>query len=150
MLATATHALADRTTRRGTLRPDPDRVDALRAPAADTLGITGADVTVSGYDKPLRSACEAMFLTNASQLDITGVELEIHYFDLQGRELHHRTVWVECDLPPQATRRVECRSWDRQHTFYYSKGPKPGVDRVTPYEVRVRPLRAVAALRERE
>lgn len=151
MLLATGYAMADRTTRRGSLRPDPDKVEtAVRQPVADTLEICGDDVSVSGYDKPLRATREAMFLTNLTELLLSGVELEINYSDLQGRELHHRTVWVECDLPPGATRRVDCQSWDRQHTFYYVKGPAPRVDRVTPYEVRVRPLRATAAFRTPE
>lgn len=141
-LGAAFTAPADNTTRRG-LRVDPS---ALAAPT-DTVAVTedtvsDGDIVVSGYDKPLRSYGESFFVTNKTDSAITGVELTIDYRDIRGRQLHHRSLRHDIDLPAGETRRADIRSWDRRQTFYYIRGPKPRTSGVTPYDVKITVVRA--------
>lgn len=145
LLAAAAGSLrADDTTRRGRLKPVAGAFDSTReAPAPpDTLTLADGNVTVGGYDKPLRSDRETMFLTNHTGATLAAVELEIVYTTADGRELHRRRVWARCGIPPGATRKIDLRSWDVQHSFYYLRGVTPRRNRVTPYDVAIIPLRA--------
>lgn len=135
-------ATADDTTRGGILRVTPGTFDDTRRALPDTMVLLDDNIIASGYDKPLRANREALFLTNATGATLTGVELEIVYRDLKGRELHRRTVWVKCQLPPGATRRVDFPSWDTQHTFFYVRGIAPRRDRTAPYDIAIRAIRA--------
>lgn len=143
-LGAAFTAPADNTTRRG-LRVDPS---ALAAPTdtvavtEDTVSVSDGDIVVSGYDKPLRSYGESFFVTNKPDSAITGVELTIDYRDIRGRQLHHRSLRHDIDLPAGETRRADIRSWDRRQTFYYIRGPKPRTSGVTPYDVKITVVRA--------
>ena len=141
MAVTGGAALADTTTRRGRL--SSALADETTAAAPDTLTLAPGAVKPYGYDKPLTATREAVFLTNRSGATLTGVELDITYFDMQGRELHRRRVWVDCNIPPEATRRVEFYTWDARKSFYYHGGKHPRTDRVTPYTVTVTAVRAV-------
>lgn len=120
---------------------------AASAPAVvyDTLTVTPGDtlIRVSGYSKPLRATRESMFVTSRAADDIVAVELSISYLDLKGRTLHERTLWRRVIIPPGQTRKVDIPSWDPTQTFFYHRGPRPRTDGVTPYDVRVRPLRYV-------
>lgn len=116
------------------------------APAAgsrDTVGGEAADsviafVGLSGYDKPLRSRRESLFVTNRSARTLSGLEIEIAYSDMSGRSLHRRPVTVAVDLPPGETKRVEFGSWDSQQSFYYHRSPRPSKAQATPYDVKCR------------
>ena len=92
----------DRTTRRG-LRPQTRLsapTTAMTAEAADTVTPSHGMIDVSGYDKPLRSASETLFITNHSRRRLTGVQLRITYLDAHGRQLHEATMWLDTDIPP--------------------------------------------------
>lgn len=92
-------------------------------------------VKLSGYDKPLNTSIETILTTNLSTDTIKAISFRIGYFDTSSRELHQRTVELQCDIPPGSTRMLSYASWDKQKSFYYirSKKPKRGV--ATPYEV---------------
>ena len=130
---------ADNTLRRHTrvdIAPDAD-ADTI---ACDTVVTTPGQITVSGYDKPLRSYGESFFVTNATRQRLSAVVLDIQYLDLQGRQLHNRRVTVAADIPAGETRRVDISSWDKRQTFYYHLGPKPRTRGVTPFAVRIAPV----------
>lgn len=131
----------DRTTRRG--------LKAVRTTAAastarcDTVTPSPGMIDVSGYDKPLRSSRETLFVTNRSARTLTAVELCIIYLDAKGRQLHERTIWLPADIPAGETRRISFRSWDVQRTFYYRLTGRPRRSDGTVYDVSIRPIRAV-------
>lgn len=139
LAAIAIVCTADNTLRRHTrvdLVPDAD-ADTV---ASDTVVATAGQITVSGYDKPLRSYGESFFVTNATRRRFSAVVLDIQYLDLQGRQLHNRRVTVATDIPAGETRRVDISSWDKRRTFYYHLGPKPRTRGVTPFAVRIDPV----------
>ena len=94
-----------------------------------------ADISLSGYEKPLRSRTESMFVTNHTSHRLTGLHLTITYHDLQARELHTRALKLSCDIPAGATRMITFPSWDRQQVFYYRLSSKPVRADGTPYDV---------------
>ena len=110
-----------------TTRP---RLERLAAPdnavsPADTIPAAAIDsIKLSGYDKPLRSRRESLFITNLTDLRLTEISLSIDYYDMEGRELHHEDVSVGADIPPGATRQILFPSWDRQLTFVYHRSER--------------------------
>lgn len=96
-------------------------------------------VTVAGFDKPLRSVRESMFVTNRTTDSITGLGIEISYYDTQHRLLHRAAHAVSCDIPASETRRIEVRSFDRVGSFHYRLSPLPrGTRAATPFDATVR------------
>ena len=79
--------------------------------AADTISLDADSslLTVAGFDKPLRSRVETMFVTNHTGRQIDGVTFTIDYFDLSGRKLHSRTLTVRTTIPAGETRQVSFR-----------------------------------------
>lgn len=94
-----------------------------------------SDIRLSGYDKPLNSRKESLFVDNRLPHEITALEIRLTYSDMTGRMLHETVREIRADIPAGTTRRIEFPSWDRQNSFYYHKGRKPRVDNVTPYKV---------------
>lgn len=142
LLLTALPLRADRTLR-GKLRPvagstrgatveKPDSAaavfDTIPSPAPET-------VRLSGYDKPLGSRVESLFVSNRLDRDIIALEITLTYRDLQGRTLHEATRRVRADIPAAATRRIQFPSWDTQNSFYYRHSRRPRTANVTPYDV---------------
>lgn len=101
----------------------------------DTIVATPNQFRLSGYDKPLRSTSETVFVTNNSDIDIIGLELTTEYYDMQGRMLHKQTRRIAIDLPAGETRKVDYPTWDRQQAFYFHTS-KRGRSAGTPYNVR--------------
>ncbi len=115
-------ASAQRTIRKG-LKASPETVSQN---APDTLRHDlSRRIKISGYDKPLRSALETMFVSNLTDSTMSWIQLELEYRDTHGRMLHSRTIGIDCDIPPEATRQISVRSWDRQQSFYYRRSAKP-------------------------
>lgn len=126
---------AQRTTRRGIRHKA--QAQATVTAAADTI-FSPADslVSLSGYDKPLRSRRETFFVTNTSPQRISAVNITLEYFDSSGRQLHSRTITIPTDIPAGETRKVDTPSWDTQLTFYYRESPPARVaTRCYPYSV---------------
>ena len=128
-------AQKQRTTRKN-LSVGKNAVTGRKTSPGDTLTVTSGLITVSGYEKPLRSNRESAMFTNNSDRTVCGLMLDISYSDMKGRELHRRNVKLECDIPPRATRQIYWPSWDRQFTFYYHRSPKPRRGLATPYSVK--------------
>lgn len=121
--------------------PPASRRTAAAAEPCDTVRdrhITDS-VTVAGFDKPLRSVRESMFVTNRTPDSITGLGIEISYYDTQHRLLHRADHTVSCDIPAGETRRIEVRSFDRAGSFHYRLSPLPrGTRAATPFDATVR------------
>lgn len=136
-------APAQRTTRTG-LRLDPARLAVSQA--VDTLAAIGPDsaatcLKLNGFEKTLRSRQESVHATNLLAADtIVSLEIRIDYLDLKGRQLHSRTVSVDCEIPPGQTRLLTFPSWDRQQVWHYrlSKPPRSGAQ-ATPFDVKLTP-----------
>lgn len=129
-------AMAD-DTRSRRLRPMPEANpqqaatesgDTLRAPLCE-------EVTLAGYDKPLRASRETFLATNGLDVPITAIGIEIRYCDLEGRTLHERRVDCRAIIPAGGTRLISFRSWDANRSFFYCHGPSPRVSGVTPYDI---------------
>ena len=92
-----------------------------------------------GFDKTVTSSIESFFISNGLQDTLTGLEVEITYSDMKGRQLHKRSVHVDCDIPAGETKRIDIKSWDTQKSFYFHKSIKPK-RQATPFDVTLRPL----------
>lgn len=133
-------AAIDRTTRKklkatteATATTDTERQDC-----DTTLVDNSGDIRLSGYDKPLRSRRESLFVTNRTPHTITSLTLEIEYSDTRGRQLHKTVRAVKCHIPASETRRIDFPSWDIQQSFYYELSGKPQRADGTPYRVSCR------------
>lgn len=106
--------------------------------ATDISMLTPANdsITVSGYDKPLRSNQETLFVTNRSRSTLNMVSVTITYMSVNGEMLHRRSVNLSCLIPPGETRQIAFRAWDRQQAYYYH------TTRVTPRSPKAIPYRA--------
>lgn len=128
-------------TLRGKLRPNPEMVTNKggkvdRQAVFDTVRVTSqTDIRLSGYDKPLNSRKESLFVTNHLSRDITAIELRLNYTDMSDRQLHETTRIIRADIPAGATRRVDFQSWDKQNSFYYHRSRQPRSTNVTPFKV---------------
>lgn len=96
-------------------------------------------LTFMAYDKKTGAAKETFFIDNGSDTNLSGLELEISYFNSAGKLIHKRTVEISQPLPAKETRKVDIVSWDTQKSYHYvnsissSKGS-------TPYTVRFKVL----------
>lgn len=113
------------------------RVEMRQDAAADSFIIPDtAAVRLYGYDKPLRSRREALFISNNTGHDINAVSLTLQYLDSKERQFHQVSRRVRAEIPAGSTRRVEFSSWDTQQSFYYI-GSKRSRSAGTPYQVRL-------------
>lgn len=126
-------ASADRTTRSRLRVRQQQTVNRL---SIDTIVPSPGMVTLSGYDKALRSSRESILITNASRRRIKCVVMEITYLDTRGRMLNKRRVEVTVDIPAGETRQVTFSSWDKQKTMYYRLTGKYRTSDGTPYDIR--------------
>lgn len=144
MLMAAGMMCAQRTTRKG-LKPDGGRSrvnNLVKTARFDTLTDADAEniLFVSGYEKPLKSAKETIFVSNRDSICIArGAVLEIEYLDMHNRSLHKRSVEVSVAIPPGETRFLSFGSWDINKVFYYYVNkPVRTRSQATPYTVRIR------------
>lgn len=124
---------ADTRTTRGKLKAvrDKDNVE-LRVENVDSLSALTCDsISVSGYDKALRSGRESLRVANHYPRRVTGIVVDIVYRRTGGGEmLHARRLRLGCDIPPGETRQLEWSAWDKQNRYYYHD------TRVTPRSVK--------------
>lgn len=149
LMAITVTAMADVTkTGRGRLRSDMKQYE--RTSTTDTLdGAMIDSLTISGYDKPLRSHSETLFITNRTGKNLKSVILEITYLDSKGRQLHKATRTLKAEIPDGETRMLKFASWDAQCAFYFHLSPKPKrVEQATPYSVVIKPLSATSTTTE--
>lgn len=108
---------------------------------ADSTTVSPDSITIADYDKPLRSNYETFFVTNRHSRTIVRITVDIDYIDMNGSQLHSRSVTVECGIPPGATRQLHTRAWDRQKAFYHhTTRSKPRSPHARPYKVVVTPV----------
>lgn len=108
---------------------------------ADSTTVSPDSITIADYDKPLRSNYETFFVTNRHCRTIVRITVDIDYIDMNGSQLHSRSVTVECDIPSGATRQLHTRAWDRQKAFYHhTTRSKPRSPHARPYKVVVTPV----------
>ena len=116
--------------------------DSILTPAQESLRqelINGC--VFAGYDKENSSSVESFNLINNSTYHLYGFSVRIDYKDMNGRMLHSREVNVPCNIPEGETRRIDIRSWDVQHTYYYFRGNAPRNKVATPFQVSFTPLK---------
>lgn len=89
-----------------------------------------------GFDKTIGSNTESFFISNSLLSTLSGLEIQITYTDMKGRQLHKRTVRIETEIPPRETIRTDIKSWDTQKSFYFHKSVKPR-RQATPFDVRI-------------
>jgi hypothetical protein len=143
LVLTTLVASADKTTRKGLKVAKPTRIEAADTTALDTIALSPGMITLAGYDKPLRSNKESIYLTNATRRRLSYIEIEITYFDESGRQLHKRTVSQTVDIPAGETRQLTFASWDKQRNMYYTLSGKPRTSNGTPYTISARATRAI-------
>lgn len=103
----------------------------------DTVAAMPDSIRFYGYDKPLRSTRETLFVSNCSaSRTVAAVIFTIDYTDTSGRQLHRRRVVQRTEIPPGETRKLDFPSWDRQQTFRYLFSPKTRASSI-PYDVKV-------------
>lgn len=103
---------------------------------SDTFFIPDScEVRLYGYDKPLRSRRETVFVTNMTEHDITAVSVTTQYIDGKGRRFHETKRRIAVDVPPGGTRKADFPSWDTQQSFYYIGSKRPRTQG-TPYSIR--------------
>lgn len=117
-----------------------DRASSARVPAAvlDTVAACDSAVVFSGYDKPLRSTRESMFLTNRTGRHLWRIAFTLAYYDMSGRLIHKISRNVSADVPSGESRQLTFPSWDRQQSFYFHLSRKPKTSGATPYRIAVR------------
>ncbi len=89
-----------------------------------------------GFDKTVGSSLESFFISNDLDDEIRGMDIQITYFDMQGRQLHKRTVSLKVNVPPHETLRTDIKSWDIQKSFYFFQSAKPK-RQATPFSVKI-------------
>lgn len=72
-----------------------------------------------GYDKKTSAAKETFFVDNGSDISLSGLDLEISYFNSAGKLIHKRKVEINEYFPAKETRKVDIPSWDSQKSFHY-------------------------------
>jgi len=136
-----TYATHDAYARRVRVKHDAAPADTMRidpgvSQITDSTTLSG--ITLAGYDKTRESNRESIFVTNSLPHTLTAVTLLIDYRTIDGRQLHRRSTTVPCVIPPSQTRRLDFRTWDNQHIFYYHQSPAPKRAEATPYDVAIR------------
>ncbi len=94
------------------------------------------DITLAGYDKPLRTRRETILATNHRADTIDSLFITIRYIDTDGRQLHERPVKIGQRIPAGETRQLQFPTWDVQQSYYYylSTPPRAGI----PYRILAR------------
>lgn len=109
------------------------------APTADTVASPPDHaVDISGYDKPLRSRRESMFVSNNGSAELGGIAFTLVYSDAAGRQIHSTRQHLPTAIPPGQTRQLSFKSWDLQMSFYYIHSAVPARSpRAMPYDVAI-------------
>lgn len=95
-------------------------------------------VSFAGYEKEANASSETFIIVNNSEAPLSGIKVKIIYKDLQDRMLHSRTVSQKCQIPPRESRKIDIKSWDAQHTYFYYLGNEPKKV-ATPYKIEIQP-----------
>ncbi|MDE5809353.1 MAG: hypothetical protein K2H59_03605 [Muribaculaceae bacterium] len=141
MLTISSAAQRRQSTTRYNLKTDKTLIvsDTSKVEPKFIITVEDGDTTyrLSGFDKPLNSLYETMFLTNNSNFDLVGIYFTIEYFDRAGRQLNKANRSLYVDIPAGETRQVRWGSWDRQQSFFYVGSRKPRT-RATGFDIKCR------------
>lgn len=96
-------------------------------------------LTFMAYDKKASSDKETFFVDNGSKKDLNLIEIEITYYNMEGKQVHRRVVELTETFPANETRRVDIKSWDTQKSFHYINSV-PSRSGSTPYNVKFKVL----------
>lgn len=100
-------------------------------------------ISFAGFDKALSGNTESVFVTNDTDMMLVSVTFTVTYTNMQGEMLHRRQLTQQVDIAPHERRRVDFPTWDKQKQFYYHRtAPRPRRT-ATPFEVSVRPDKAI-------
>lgn len=113
-----------------------DSIISLATDSLTFVEIIRPAIRFYGFDKTATSNLESFFISNSLDSEISGMEIQITYFDMQGRQLHKRKVSIDCSIPAGETMRTDIKSWDTQKSFYYHKSVKPK-RQATPFTVKI-------------
>lgn len=137
LFAVSAGARKVKTVRSGAVGRSDTGSSPVIAAMADTV-IPGADdIRLSGYDKPLRSSRESVFISNLTGYEIISFVLTTVYFDMQDRQLHQSSNRINMTVPAGETRLATYPSWDRQRSFYFHGSSEPRSSAI-PYDIRQR------------
>ena len=117
----------------------PQHSDSIISLTTDSLIFTEKirpAIRFYGFDKTLGSTMESFFISNGLDYEIKGMEIQITYSDMKGRQLHKRNVSLECVIPPKETMRTDIKSWDTQKSFYFHQSAKPK-RQATPFTAKI-------------
>lgn len=114
----------------------PDSIISLSIDSLTFIEKILPSIRFYGFDKTAGSSMESFFISNGLKENIKGMEIQITYFDMQGRQLHKRTVNIDCDIPAGETKRTDTKSWDTQKSFYFHQSVKPK-RQATPFTVKL-------------
>lgn len=141
MLMSALSVSADKTTRKNLkVLPKVDR--QVVTDSLDFFTPSPGMIRLTGYDKPLRSYRESIYVSNPSRRTLRYINLEITYFDESGRQMHKRNVKLQVKIPGGETRQLTFPSWDKQRNLYYVKSGKPRTSDGTPYSISAKVIEA--------
>jgi hypothetical protein len=98
------------------------------------------DIIFRGFDKTQNNSKESFFITNKTDRTLTGIALYIDYRTPDGRQLHKRFIRLRCKIPAGETRKVDIKSWDTQHSFYYIKSVRSKKQKGNPFYVVFNPI----------
>ncbi len=137
-------ATADtRTTRGGKLTLRSDKKQNLPDGIHNYDSMTIDSLSISGYDKPLRSLRETFFVHNNYSQILSSISVSFTYRSDDGLMLHSRTINIKCHIPPSETRQLFMTSWDRQYAYYFvDTRIKPRSKGAIPYIVEIEPFYA--------
>lgn len=97
-------------------------------------------VVITGYDKTVNAGKESFFIINNTGRDLAGIELELLYLTLDGRQLHRRCKTLTRVIPAGETLKIDIDSWDTQHSFRYRESEAPKRRQAIVYDIRITPL----------
>lgn len=127
-------------TAKGTLSSDVGQIESknvsIASDSIDFFGRINPAIRFYGFDKTVASNIESFFISNSLVETIIGMELDITYIDMKGRQLHKRSVSIDCDIPGGETKRYDIKSWDTQKSFYFHQSVKPK-RQATPFNVKI-------------
>ena len=125
-------------TTRNNLKPTTEatRLSTVKSDV-DTLQWVHPDsIEIRGFDKPLYSIKETFLVTNHYSRRLTSITITIDYLDIADRTFNSRTLTINCNIPPHATRQLSIRSFDDQKSYYYIRSRRPR-SQSTPFDIHI-------------